>query len=106
MILFSGSIKENVLYGKKEATEKEIIEALKKANAYDFVMQFPEALETEVEKEGSIIRNGQKQRIAIARAILNDPQLLILDEATSALDSESEKLVQDALNNLMKNRTF
>lgn len=105
VVLFSGSIKDNVLYGKTNATNIELEEALKKANAFDFVMDFPDTINTEVGERGVQLSGGQKQRIAIARAILNNPQLLILDEATSALDSESESLVQDALNNLMKNRT-
>lgn len=105
VILFSGTVKDNVMYGKINASEEEVVLALKKANAYDFVMKFPEALNTEVGERGVQLSGGQKQRISIARAILNDPQLLILDEATSALDSESESLVQDALNNLMKDRT-
>lgn len=105
VILFSGSVKDNVIYGKVNASDEEVVLALKKANAYDFVMKFPEGLDTEVGERGVQLSGGQKQRISIARAILNDPQLLILDEATSALDSESESLVQEALNNLMKDRT-
>lgn len=103
--LFGGTIYENILYGKPDATEAEIIEAAKKANAHDFISKFPEAYQTVVGERGIKLSGGQRQRIAIARAILKDPVILILDEATSSLDSESEALVQEALNNLMKNRT-
>lgn len=104
-ILFGGTIRENIAYGKPLATEDEIIEAARKANAMDFIEGFPDKLDTIVGERGVKISGGQKQRIAIARAILRDPKILILDEATSALDSESEKLVKEALNELMKNRT-
>jgi ABC-type multidrug transport system fused ATPase/permease subunit len=105
VILFSGSILENIRFGKPEASEEEVIEAAKKANAWEFIASFPEQLQTEVGDRGIQLSGGQKQRIAIARAILKNPQILILDEATSALDSESERLVQDALDKLMKGRT-
>jgi ABC-type multidrug transport system fused ATPase/permease subunit len=105
VIMFGGTIKENILYGKPTATDEEIKEAAKKANAYDFVMDFPQGFETVVGERGIKLSGGQRQRIAIARAILKNPSILILDEATSALDAESEKVVQDALNNLMKDRT-
>jgi ATP-binding cassette subfamily B protein len=105
VILFGGTIRENVLYGKPEATEAELVEALDKANAWDFVQAFPDGLETVVGERGIKLSGGQRQRIAIARAILRDPAILLLDEATSSLDAESERLVQEALNRLMENRT-
>jgi ABC-type multidrug transport system fused ATPase/permease subunit len=105
VILFSGSIRENILFGNPNATEDEVIEAAKQANAWEFIDTFPNKLETEVGDRGIQLSGGQKQRIAIARAILKNPTILILDEATSALDSESERLVQDALDKLMKGRT-
>ena len=105
VLLFSGSILENIRFGNTDATEQEVIEAAKKANAWEFIDSFPEKLATEVGDRGIQLSGGQKQRIAIARAILKNPQILILDEATSALDSESERLVQDALDKLMKGRT-
>jgi len=105
VILFGGTIKENIAYGKTNATEAEIIEAANKANAWDFIDSFPDKLETMVGERGLKLSGGQKQRVAIARAILRDPKILILDEATSALDSESEKLVKDALDKLMHGRT-
>ena len=105
VILFAGTIRENIAFGRLNATEEEIIEAAKKANAWEFIDSFPEKMDTEVGDRGIQLSGGQKQRIAIARAILKDPTILILDEATSALDSESERLVQDALNKLMKGRT-
>lgn len=104
-ILFSGTIHDNVLYGRIDATEHQIRDALKDANALNFVEEFPEGLMTTIGERGIRLSGGQKQRIAIARAILKDPRILILDEATSALDIESESLVQEALERLMKNRT-
>ena len=104
-ILFRGSVLENIKYGKPKASEEEIIEAAKKANAWEFIENLPKGLRTRVGDRGQRLSGGQKQRIAIARAILRDPKILILDEATSSLDSESETLVQDALDTLMKNRT-
>lgn len=105
VLLFGGTIGENIAYGKPGASKEELIEAAKKANAWQFITQFPEQLNTIVGERGVKLSGGQRQRIAIARAILKDPAILILDEATSSLDAESEKLVQDALEELMKNRT-
>ncbi|MBD3637477.1 MAG: ATP-binding cassette domain-containing protein [Crocinitomicaceae bacterium] len=105
VILFGGTVKENILYGNVNATDEEVIDAARKANAYDFIMSFPDKFETLVGDRGIQLSGGQKQRIAIARAVLKNPKILILDEATSALDSESEKLVQDALDKLMVGRT-
>lgn len=105
VILFGGTIRENILYGKPDATEAEIIEAAKQANTWDFISTFPEGLDTVVGERGIKLSGGQRQRIAIARAILRNPSILLLDEATSSLDAESEKVVQEALHNLMKNRT-
>lgn len=105
VLLFGGTIADNIAFGKPTATELEIEDAAKKANAWEFISSFPEGLLTQVGDRGIQLSGGQKQRIAIARAILKDPKILILDEATSALDSESEHLVQNALDALMKGRT-
>jgi len=105
IFLFGGSIRENIGYGDPGAPEEKIIEAARQANAWEFVERFPDKLETIVGERGTQLSGGQRQRVAIARALLKDPRILILDEATSSLDSESEKLVQEALQNLMMGRT-
>ncbi len=104
-ILFNDTIKNNISLGKENATDEEIIEALKIANAWEFVKELPQKLETNIGDSGNKLSGGQKQRLSIARAVLKNPPIMILDEATSALDTESERLVQKALENMMKNRT-
>ena len=105
VLLFGGSIAENIGYGRPGASHEEVISAAGKANAHGFISSFPDGYDTIVGERGIQLSGGQRQRIAIARAVLKDPAILILDEATSALDTESEKLVQDALDRLMKDRT-
>lgn len=105
VILFSGNIRDNILFGKPSASDEEVVFAAQQANAWEFISSFPGGLDTQVGDRGIQLSGGQKQRIAIARAILKNPAILILDEATSALDSESERLVQEALDTLMKGRT-
>ena len=104
-ILFSGTISENVRYGRPDASESEVIAAARAANAHDFVARFPDGYATRVGERGVQLSGGQKQRVAIARAVLKDPRVLVLDEATSALDAESEHLVREALERLMRGRT-
>ena len=104
-ILFSESVKTNILLGKPDATEEEVIAAAKAANAHDFIMNLPEGYDTKVGERGVKLSGGQKQRVAIARVFLKNPPILILDEATSALDLESEHLIQEAMEELAKDRT-
>jgi ATP-binding cassette subfamily B protein len=105
VLLFGGSILDNIAYGRPGASEEDIVEAAKKANAHDFISAFPDGYKTLVGERGVQLSGGQRQRVAIARAILRDPAILILDEATSALDSENEALVLQALDRLMEGRT-
>lgn len=104
-ILFGGTVRENIAYGRLDATDEEIISAARSANAHDFIMRFSNGYDTHIGEHGMQMSGGQRQRIAIARVILKDPRILILDEATSSLDTESEMLIQEALANLMKGRT-
>ena len=103
--LFSGTIAENIAYGRPEASLAQIIEAAMAANAHDFILGFPDAYDTEVGERGVKLSGGEKQRISIARAMLNNPRILILDEATSAVDTETESLIQEAMDRLMQGRT-
>ncbi len=104
-MLFAGTVKENLLYGNVEATDAEIEEAARAAHAYDFITSFPQGFDQAIGERGVTLSAGQRQRIAIARVMLERPKILILDEASSSLDAESEALVQDALERLMTNRT-
>jgi ATP-binding cassette subfamily B protein len=103
--LFSGTIWENIAYGKPEATREEIVRAAMAANAHEFVVKFPDGYDTEVGEWGKLLSGGERQRISIARAILSDPKVLILDEATSSVDVETEKRIQEALARLTASRT-
>ena len=104
-ILFNDSIKNNLILGKEDATDEDVIDALKIANAWEFVKDLPQGIDTNIGDAGGSLSGGQKQRLSIARAVLKNPPIMVLDEATSALDTESERLVQEALENMMKNRT-
>ena len=104
-VLFNDSIFNNILMGKPDATEKEVIAAAKIANAHQFIDELPEKYFTNIGDDGNKLSGGQKQRVSIARAVLKNPPIMILDEATSALDTESERFVQDALEKMMENRT-
>ena len=104
-ILFNDTVLNNIAFGMPNIKEEDVIAAAKIANAHDFIMQMPEGYQTNIGDRGGKMSGGQRQRISIARAVLKNPPILILDEATSALDTESERLVQDALTQLMKNRT-
>ncbi len=103
--LFAGTVSDNIRYGKLEASQEEIIEAAKKANAHDFIMKLPDGYDTDIGQRGVKLSGGQKQRLSIARVFLKNPPMIIFDEATSALDNESEKAVQDSLEKLTNNRT-
>jgi subfamily B ATP-binding cassette protein MsbA len=103
--LFNQSVRYNIAYGREDATEDEIIEAAKRANAYEFIVELPQGFDTEVGNRGSLLSGGQRQRLTIARALLRNPDVLILDEATSALDTVTEQLVRQAIEELCRDRT-
>jgi len=105
-VLFSGSIRENIMYGDVEASEENVVRAAQSANAHDFIVGLPKGYDTQIGERGVTLSVGQRQRIAIARALLKNPSILILDEATSNIDSESESLIQDALRKLAQRRTM
>lgn len=104
-LLLYGTVRDNIVYGKLDATDEEIEAAAKAANAHNFIMSFPDGYNSIIGEQGVKLSGGQRQRIAIARVLLKNPQIVILDEATSALDSESEKLIQESVNNLFQGRT-
>jgi subfamily B ATP-binding cassette protein MsbA len=104
-VLFSGTLEDNIKYGRPDATREQVLDAANAANAHEFIIKLPDGYATVVGERGSKLSGGQRQRIAIARAILKDPRILIFDEATSALDTQSERLIQQAMERLMKNRT-
>lgn len=103
--LFAGTVMDNIRYGKPEASDEEVVRAAKRANAHEFIMSFPEGYDTDIGQRGVKLSGGQKQRLSIARVFLKNPPILIFDEATSALDNESERVVQESLESLAKNRT-
>ncbi|MDF2716236.1 MAG: transporter [Paenibacillus sp.] len=105
IVLFNGTVRDNIMYGKPGATDEEIIAAAKAANAHDFISSFPKGYDSEIGERGVKLSGGQKQRISIARAILKNPRLIVLDEATASLDTESEHLIQEALARLLAGRT-
>ena len=105
MYLFVGTVYDNIRYGRPDATREEVIAAAKEANAYDFIMSLPNGFDTDIGQRGIKLSGGQKQRLSIARVFLKNPPILIFDEATSALDNESEKIVQESMEKLAKNRT-
>ena len=103
--MFGGTILENIRYGKPNATDEEVVAAAKRANAHNFIMSFPDGYNTDIGQRGVKLSGGQKQRLSIARVFLKNPPILIFDEATSALDNESERVVQESMEELAKNRT-
>jgi ATP-binding cassette subfamily B protein/subfamily B ATP-binding cassette protein MsbA len=105
VFLFDGSVRDNIAYGRYDATEEAVVDAARRANAYEFIVKLPEGFETTIGERGVKLSGGQQQRLAIARAILADPQILILDEATSNLDTESEQLIQASMATLLAGRT-
>ena len=105
MILFEGTVRENITYGMNHVSDSIVESALRDANTWEFIQALPESVETRIGERGAKLSGGQKQRLAIARALIRNPRILILDEATSALDTESEALIQEALSHLMKGRT-